>query len=88
MVKIITIFIKIIVSLILSASIIAGIIALIGYFDPSFSIGLFDLLRQGSFITWLLLALTTAATFAALTRLPVGRESSTPCEPDGNTKTR
>lgn len=88
MVKIITIFIKIIVSLILSASIIAGIIALIGYFDPSFSIGLFDLLKQGSFITWLLLALTTAATFAALTRLPVGRESSTPCEPDSNSQAR
>lgn len=85
MVKIITIFIKIIVSLILPASIIAGIIALIGYFDPSFSIGLFDLLRQGSFITWLLLALTTAVTFAALARLPVGRESGAPCEPDSNT---
>ncbi len=83
MVKIITIFIKLIVSLILSVSIIAGLIALIGYFDPSFSIGLFDLLKQGSFITWLLLALTTAVTSAALARLPVGRESSAPCEPDG-----
>ncbi len=78
MVKIITIFVKIIVSLILSASILAGLIALIGYFDPSFSIGLFDLLKQGSFITWLLLALTTAVTFAVLARLPVGREPGTP----------
>ncbi len=83
MVKIITIFIKIIVSLILSVSILAGIIALIGYFDPAFSIGLFDLLNQGSFITWLLLALTTMVTFAALARLPVGREPCTPCEPNG-----
>lgn len=83
MVNIITVFVKIIVSLILSVSILSGLIALIGFFDPSFSIGLFDLLSQGSFITWLLLALATVITFAALARLPVGREPDTPHEPNG-----
>ncbi len=83
MLNIITVFVKIIISLILSGSILAGIIALIGYFDPSFSVGLFDLLKQGSFITWLLLALTTVIVFVTLARLPVGREPDTPGEPNG-----
>ncbi len=83
MVKIITVLVKVIVSLILSGSILAGLIALIGYFDPSFSVGLFDLLGQGSFITWLLLALATAIVFSVLARLPVESEPSAPCKPNG-----
>lgn len=84
MIKVFTVSVKIIISLMLSSSVLAGIIALVGFFDPSFSIGLFDMLRQGSFFTWLLLFLATAIIYAILSRLPVGGEPCAPCEPNGS----
>ena len=44
--------------------------SLIRYFDPTFSISLFDLLAQFNFTGWLLLALLAGIIFAVLSYLP------------------
>ncbi|MEE8445355.1 MAG: hypothetical protein V3S44_08385, partial [Alphaproteobacteria bacterium] len=82
MVTYFTVLIRVIASLILAGGILAGIIALAGLLDRSFSIGFFDLLAQGSAITWLLYALATVICYFVLRRIPLARPSDARRRPD------
>jgi len=63
--------IKLLISFIVSGSLIFAGTSLIRYFDPTFSISLFDLLAQVNLTAWLLLGLLAGIIFAALSMLPV-----------------
>jgi hypothetical protein len=63
--------IKLLISLISSGSLIFAGTSLIRYFDPTFSVSLFDLLARVNLTAWLLLALLTGIIFAGLSMLPV-----------------
>ncbi len=82
MVTYFTVLVRVIASLILAGGILAGIIALAGLLDRSFSIGFFDLLAQGSGITWLLYALATVICYFVLRRIPLARPPDAPRRPD------
>ena len=58
------------ISLIFSSLILAGALAAFQFFDPTFSLGMFDMLALRSLPAWLLLGLTTAIGYALLSRLP------------------
>lgn len=70
--------IKLLVSLIISGSSIFAGTSLIRYFDPTFSISLFDLLAQANLTAWLLLWLLAGMIFACLSILPVFSSSGKP----------
>lgn len=78
-----TILFRVIASLILAGGVLAGVIALAGLVDRSFSIGFFDLLAQGSGITWLLYALATVICYFGLRTIPLAKRSGAPRRPDG-----
>lgn len=61
----------VIISLILSGSMLAGVVAIFRYLDPDFSIGFLDLLTQFSLVAWMVLLLTSAIVYAILTKLPL-----------------
>ena len=63
--------IKLLVSFIISWSIIFAGTSLLRYFDPEFSVSLFDLLAQANLTAWLLLALLAGIIFGGLSILPV-----------------
>jgi len=63
--------VKLVISFIISGSIIFAGTSLIRYLDPTFSVGLFDLLRQPYPTAWLLLAVLAGMIYAALSFLPV-----------------
>lgn len=63
--------IKLLISFIISGSLIFAGTSLVRYFDPTFSISLFDLLAQVNLTAWLLLALLAGIIFAGLSILPV-----------------
>lgn len=63
--------IKLLISFIISGSLIFAGTSLLRYIDPTFSIGLFDLLAQVNLTAWLLLALMTGMIFGGLSLLPV-----------------
>ena len=63
--------IKLLISFIIAGSAIFAGTSLLRYFDPTFSIGLFDLLAQINLTAWLLLGLLAGIIYAALSRLPV-----------------
>lgn len=63
--------IKLVLSFILSGSIIFAGTSLIRFFDPTFSVSFFDLLRQISSTAWLLLAVLAGLIYAGLSALPV-----------------
>ena len=63
--------VKLLISFIISGSMIFAGTSLLRYFDPTFSIGLFDLLAQTNLTAWLLLGLLAGIIFAALSVLPV-----------------
>jgi len=67
----ITFSVKLLISFILSGSILFAGTSLIRYFDPTFSISLFDLLSQVNYSAWLLLALLAGIIFGVLSLLPV-----------------
>lgn len=62
--------IKLLISFIISGSLIFAGTSLVRYFDPTFSISLFDLLAQINFAAWLLLALLAGIIFGVLSYLP------------------
>jgi hypothetical protein len=62
--------IRIVLSVIISFCIISGIVAVISYADPTFTIGFLDLLRQYSITAWLLLILSSGILFGILTKIP------------------
>ncbi len=82
MVAYFTVLIRVIASLILAGGILAGIIALAGLADRSFSFGFFDLLAQGSGITWLLYALATGICYFVSRKIPLAKRSDAPRRPD------
>lgn len=82
MVAYFTVLIRVIASLILSGGILAGIFALAGLVDRSFSLGFFDLLAQGSGITWLLYALATGICYFVSSKIPLVMRSGAPRRPD------
>lgn len=65
------IIIRFFLSLILSFSLIGGVISLITVIDPSFTISLIDLLGQINITAWLLLILCIGITFVLLAKIPV-----------------
>lgn len=69
--KILSITGRVTISLILSGSMLAGVVAIFRYLDPAFTIDFFDLLAQFSLVTWMVFLLTAAIVFAILTKLPV-----------------
>jgi hypothetical protein len=75
--------IKLVISFIISGSVLFAGTSVIRYFDPTFSISLFDLLSQTNFTAWLLLALLAGIIFGVLSLLPV----FTTAKPSGNKKT-
>lgn len=62
--------IKLLISFIISWSLIFAGTSLLRYLDPTFSIGLLDLLAQVNLTAWLLLALLAGIVFAGLSTLP------------------
>lgn len=56
------------------------------FMDPNFSVGMLDMLVQGSPMAWLLLGLATTIVYVALSRLTVfrtiGDRHNEPCKPD------
>lgn len=68
--KLFSILLRVIISLIFSGLILAGALAAFQFFDPTFSLGMFDMLALRSLPAWLLLGLTTAIGYALLSRLP------------------
>jgi len=81
--KIISISVRVAISLILSGSALSGAVAIFRYADPGFSVSLLDLLLQYSVPAWLLLGLSTAVVFVILSKLPIvaDRESANDGEP-------
>jgi hypothetical protein len=75
--------IKLLISFIISGSILFAGTSVIRYLDPTFSVGLFDLLSQTNFTAWLLLALLAGIIFGVLSLLPVFATAKAP----GNKKT-
>lgn len=63
--------IKLLISFIISGSLIFAGISLLRYYDPTFSVGLFDLLAQVNLTAWLLLGLMAGIIFGGLSMLPV-----------------
>ena len=63
--------IKLFISFIISGSLIFAGMSLIGYFDPTFSISLLDLLAQVNLTAWLLLALMAGIIFGGMSILPI-----------------
>jgi hypothetical protein len=63
--------IKLLISFIISGSLIFAGTSLVRYFDPTFTISLFDLLAQVNLTAWLLLGLMAGIIFAGLSMLPV-----------------
>lgn len=70
--------IKLLISFIVSGSLIFAGTSLIRYFDPTFSIGLFDLLAQMNPTAWLLLGLLTGMIFVGLSMLQAYSSSGKP----------
>lgn len=62
---------KLLISFIISGSLIFAGTSLVHYFDPTFSISMFDLLAQVNLTAWLLLGLMAGLIFAGLSMLPV-----------------
>ncbi len=75
--------IKLLISFIISGSMIFAGTSLVHYFDPTFTISLFDLLAQVNLTAWLLLGLMAGIIFAGLSMLPV---FSSPGRPKGTKK--
>lgn len=63
--------IKLLISFIISGSLIFAGTSLLRYYDPTFSVGLFDLLAQVNLTAWLLLGLMAGIIFGGLSILPV-----------------
>ena len=61
---------KLLISFIISGSILFAGTSVVRYFDPTFSISLFDLLSQTNFTAWLLVALLAGIIFGVLSMLP------------------
>ncbi len=78
-----TILFRVIASLILAGGVLAGVFFLVGPVDQSFSIAFFDLLVQGSGITWLLYALATGICYFVSSKIPLAKRSDAPRRPDG-----
>lgn len=69
--KYLYLFVKLLISFIISWSCIFAGTSLIRYLDPTFTVGLSDLLGQANPTAWLLLALLAGLIFAGLSTLPV-----------------
>jgi hypothetical protein len=72
--------IKLLISFIISWSCIFAGTSLIRFLDPTFTVGLSDLLGQGNPTAWLLLALLAGLIFAGLSTLPA---FSSACDESG-----
>lgn len=71
--------IKLLISFIIAGSTIFAGTSLLRFMDPTFSVGLFDLLSQLNPTAWLLLGLLAGLIFAGLSKLPAfssGEESA------------
>ena len=63
--------VTLLISFLISGSVIFTGTWLVQYFDPTFSISLFDLLAQVNLTAWLLLALLAGIIFGGLSMLPI-----------------
>ena len=63
--------VTLLISFLISGSVIFTDAGLVHYFDPTFSINLFDLLAQVNLTAWLLLALLAGTIFGGLSMLPI-----------------
>ena len=63
--------VTLLISFLISGSIIFTGTWLVHFFDPTFSISLFDLLEQVNLTAWLLLALLAGIIFGGLSMLPI-----------------
>ena len=74
--------VTLLISFLISGSVIFTGTWLVHYFDPTFSISLFDLLAQVNLTAWLLLALLAGIIFSGLSMLPIFSPARKPKNPN------